>query len=63
MLSTTRPGAAPDGGDRLDDLLDSYHHIAVDVLSAHTRCGEHCATCGACWPCDPACSAAFALDL
>jgi hypothetical protein len=44
-------------------LLDDYHHTAASVLDAHVDAGGCCAACSAHWPCRPACSAAFALEL
>lgn len=43
--------------------LDRYHHTAVDVLAHHVRVGLRCTECGQDWPCQPACAAAFALEL
>lgn len=63
VLDTKHPGATPSGNSGLDALLDSYHHVAADVLSVHVRAGEHCTDCGQVWPCAPVHSAAFALDL
>jgi hypothetical protein len=63
VLSTKHPGATPSGASGLDALLDSYHHVAADVLGRHVRAGEHCQDCGQVWPCAPVNSAAFALDL
>jgi hypothetical protein len=68
VLDTKHPGATPSGprstdSGGLDALLDSYHHMAADVLSVHVRAGEHCTDCGQVWPCAPVHSAALALDL
>ncbi|MFC0549023.1 hypothetical protein [Kutzneria chonburiensis] len=63
VLSVQHPDATPSGERGLEALLDSYHHVAADVLNAHVRAGEHCTDCGQVWPCEPVNSAAFALDL